>query len=98
MPEAVITVEKLRKRYRIRHQARRHRYSTLRDVLAEKWRLLYSLNPRVGVIDGFRCGLLRGQTPLEWTSVLLSCGLVVLLSLSGIRHFRKMERAFADAT
>jgi len=66
------------------------------DVVPQKWRLLYSLNPMVGVIDGFRWSLLRGQTPLGWPSVLSSCGFVVLLSLSGIRYFRKMERTFAD--
>ncbi|MCX6922957.1 MAG: ABC transporter permease, partial [Verrucomicrobia bacterium] len=66
------------------------------SIVPEKWKLLYSLNPMVGIIDGFRWSLLCGQTPLDWTSVLLSCGLVVLLSLSGIWYFRKMERTFAD--
>jgi lipopolysaccharide transport system permease protein len=65
-------------------------------IVPEKWRLLYSLNPMVGIIDGFRWALLRGETPLEWTSVLMSCCLVVLLSASGIWYFRKMERTFAD--
>jgi lipopolysaccharide transport system permease protein len=58
--------------------------------------MLYSLNPMVGVIDGFRWCLLRGQAPLNWTSILLSCGLVVLLSFVGIRYFRRMEKTFAD--
>jgi lipopolysaccharide transport system permease protein len=66
------------------------------NVVPEKWRLLYSLNPMVGVIDGFRWSLLRGQSPLDISAVLLSCGLVVLLSSSGIWYFRKMERTFAD--
>ena len=66
------------------------------SIVPEKWRLLYSLNPMVGVIDGFRWCLLRGQTPLDWSAVLLSCGLVVLLCASGIWYFRKMERTFAD--
>jgi lipopolysaccharide transport system permease protein len=65
-------------------------------IVPAKWRSLYSLNPMVGVIDGFRWSLLRGQSPLDWTSVLLSCGLVVLLSASGIWYFRMMERTFAD--
>ena len=47
------------------------------SIVAEKWRLLYSLNPMVGVIDGFRWCLLRGQTPLDWSAVLLSCCPVV---------------------
>ena len=65
-------------------------------IVPEKWRLLYSLNPMVGIIDGFRWCLLRGQTTLDVQAVLLSCGLVVLLSLTGIWYFRKMERTFAD--
>src|SRR5881409_2614592 len=47
------------------------------SVVPEKWRLLYSLNPMVGVIDGFRWALLRGQSSLDWSVVLLSCGLAV---------------------
>ena len=65
-------------------------------IVPEKWRLLYSLNPMVGIIDGFRWCLLRGQPPLHWQAGTLSCGLVVLISVSGIWHFRKMERTFAD--
>jgi lipopolysaccharide transport system permease protein len=66
------------------------------SIVPEKWRLLYSLNPMVGIIDGFRWCLLHGRTPLDWQAIRLSCGLVVLLSVSGIWYFRKMERTFAD--
>lgn len=66
------------------------------SIVPEKWRFLYSLNPMVGVIDGFRWSLLHGQSPLEVPVVLLSCGLVVLLCASGTWYFRKMERTFAD--
>jgi lipopolysaccharide transport system permease protein len=66
------------------------------SIVPEKWRLLYSLNPMVGVIDGFRWSLLRGQTPLDWSVTLLSCGLVVLLLASGIWYFRRTEKSFAD--
>jgi len=59
-------------------------------------RLLYSLNPMVGVIDGFRWALLRGQTDLWWPSIQLSIVLTAALCLSGIWYFRKMERTFAD--
>jgi lipopolysaccharide transport system permease protein len=59
-------------------------------------RLLYSFNPMVGVIDGFRWALLRGQTDLWWPSVQLSVVLTSALCLSGIWYFRKMERTFAD--
>lgn len=65
-------------------------------IVPEKWRLLYSLNPMVGVIDGFRWSLLRGEVPLNWSAVLLSCGLVVILCSSGIWYFRKTEKTFAD--
>jgi lipopolysaccharide transport system permease protein len=65
-------------------------------IVPEKWHLFYSLNPMVGVIDGFRWSLLRGQTPLDWSAVLLSVAIVVLLLVSGIWYFRKMERTFAD--
>src|SRR5262249_23295998 len=62
------------------------------SIVPEQWRLLYSLNPLVGVIDGFRWALLRGESHLDWTSVLMSCCLVVLLSLSGIWYFRRTEK------
>jgi lipopolysaccharide transport system permease protein len=61
-----------------------------------RWRLLYSLNPMVGVIDGFRWALLRGETALWWPSLLSSLAFTIVLSFSGIWYFRKMERTFAD--
>jgi lipopolysaccharide transport system permease protein len=66
------------------------------SVVPEKWRLLYSLNPMVGVIDGFRWAILRGGASIYWPGFTLSLALVVLLLLSGIWYFRKMERTFAD--
>lgn len=65
-------------------------------VVPERWRLLYSLNPMVGVIDGFRWSLLRGESPLYAPALLASVGLTALLCFSGIWYFRKMERTFAD--
>jgi lipopolysaccharide transport system permease protein len=59
-------------------------------------RLLYSFNPMVGVIDGFRWALLRGQTDFWWPSIQLSIVLTAALCLSGIWYFRKMEKTFAD--
>jgi lipopolysaccharide transport system permease protein len=61
-----------------------------------KWHLLYSLNPMVGVIDGFRWSLLRGESSLDWSASLLSVTVVIVLMASGIWYFRKMERTFAD--
>jgi lipopolysaccharide transport system permease protein len=66
------------------------------DLIAEKWRIFYSLNPMVGVIDGFRWALLRGQPELWWPSILISALLTSIVCLSGIRHFRKTEKTFAD--
>ncbi|MHC5595459.1 MAG: ABC transporter permease [Nostoc sp.] len=66
------------------------------SVVPEKWRLLYSLNPIVGVIDGFRWAILGGESKLYLPGFLLSLGLVILLLFSGIWYFRKTERTFAD--
>lgn len=59
-------------------------------------RLLYSLNPMVGVIDGFRWALLRGQVPFQLSVFSFSVFVTVALCASGIWYFRKMERTFAD--
>jgi lipopolysaccharide transport system permease protein len=66
------------------------------SVIPEKWRLLYSMNPVVGVIDGFRWCLLGGDTPLYVPGFVLSLGVAVLLLWSGIKTFRATEQTFAD--
>jgi len=66
------------------------------SVVPEKWRLLYSLNPMVGVIDGFRWALLGKDTMLHVPGFLLSMGLVAFLLVTGLWYFRKTERTFAD--
>jgi lipopolysaccharide transport system permease protein len=65
-------------------------------IVPEKWRLLYSINPLVGVIDGFRWAILRGQTPLDLSSLILSLAIVIASLFFGFWYFRKAERAFAD--
>jgi lipopolysaccharide transport system permease protein len=65
-------------------------------VVPEKWRLLYSLNPMVGVIDGFRWAICGGKATLFMNGFLLSLITVVLICGSGIYYFRKTEKAFAD--
>ena len=65
-------------------------------IVPEQWRVLYSLNPMVGVIDGFRWAILGGNTQLYWPGFLLSLGLVSLLLITSIFYFRKTERGFAD--
>lgn len=66
------------------------------NVIPAKWRLLYSLNPMVGVIDGFRWAILGVNDALYLPGFALSLLLIVLLFLSGIWYFRRMERVFAD--
>lgn len=66
------------------------------SIVPEKWRLLYSLNPMVGVIDGFRWAIIGGDSKLYWSGFFLSLGLIALLCVSGVWYFRKTERTFAD--
>lgn len=66
------------------------------SVVPAQWRLLYSLNPVVGVIDGFRWCLLGGQAQLYWPGLLLSLGVVAAFLWIGVSYFRATERTFAD--
>jgi lipopolysaccharide transport system permease protein len=66
------------------------------SVVPEKWRLLYSLNPMVGVIEGFRWALLPGETDFDWRAFGISSAVGTLVLASAVRHFRSTERAFAD--
>jgi lipopolysaccharide transport system permease protein len=59
-------------------------------------RLLYAFNPVVGIIDGFRWALLRGQEPLDYSNLLCSVVIIGILCISGLWYFRRMERSFAD--
>ncbi len=61
-----------------------------------QWVWIYSLNPMVGVIDGFRWAILGGDSNLYLPGFTLSLGLVALLFVSGVWYFRKVERTFAD--
>jgi lipopolysaccharide transport system permease protein len=65
-------------------------------AVPEQWRLLYSLNPIVGVIDGFRWCLLRGESQLYLPGFLLSIGVTGAILVLGIWYFRKTEKTFAD--
>lgn len=65
-------------------------------VVPERWRLLYSVNPVVGVIDGFRWCLLGGASPLYLPGFLLSLCVVGFFLWFGITYFRRTERTFAD--
>ena len=66
------------------------------SVVPEKWRLLYNLNPMVGVIDGFRWCILGGDSPLYWPGFLVSLAIVAFFLWLGVSRFRLMEKTFAD--
>jgi lipopolysaccharide transport system permease protein len=66
------------------------------SIVPDKWRILYSLNPMVGVIDGFRWAILGRDVRIFWPGFGVSMILVGLLLISGILYFRKMEKTFAD--
>lgn len=65
-------------------------------VVPEAWRFWYSLNPMVGVIDGFRWCLLGGQSQLYLPGFVLSLGVIALFLWLGVAYFRRTERSFAD--
>jgi lipopolysaccharide transport system permease protein len=65
------------------------------SIVPEEWRLLFAINPMVGVIDGFRWALL-GQGELSLTSVGIAAVVGVIVFLSGAFVFRRVERGFAD--
>ena len=65
------------------------------SVVPEKWRLLYSLNPMAGVIEGFRWALTGSEMP-PVVPIMLSALIVCLLLFGGILFFRRMESTFAD--
>jgi lipopolysaccharide transport system permease protein len=66
------------------------------NIVPEKWRLLYSINPMVGVIDGFRWAVLGNNVTLYWPGFILSIVLTVGVFFTGLWYFRKTERVFAD--
>ena len=66
------------------------------NAIPEPWRLLYSLNPMVGVIDGFRWCILGGDSSIYLPGFILSLFVVASFLWLGISRFRKMEKTFAD--
>ena len=64
------------------------------SVIPEKWRFLYSFNPMVGIISGFRWALL-GE-PLRLSDVTVSMAITLVFVLCGLWYFRKAESSFAD--
>ena len=66
------------------------------NVVPAQWRLLYSLNPMVGVIDGFRWCILRGQSEFYLPGLAASIAVTAFLLWFGVRQFRATENSFAD--
>jgi len=66
------------------------------NIIPEQWRLLYSFNPMVGVIDGFRWCILGGQSPVYLPGLACSAVVAAFFLWFGIHRFRKTERSFAD--
>jgi len=60
------------------------------------WRYLFSFNPMVAVIDGFRWCLLRGSQPLYLPGLVIGIAVTSVLLMSGLWYFRRTERGFAD--
>jgi len=65
------------------------------STVPEKLQPIYALNPMVGVIDGFRWALL-GQEPAPGPLLIISSAVAVILLVSGVIYFRRVERTFAD--
>jgi lipopolysaccharide transport system permease protein len=70
--------------------------STMVQQNYPQWMWLYSLNPMVGVIDGFRWALLGGKGGISLSSFALSLAVTAVFAFLGVWYFRKTERTFAD--
>lgn len=66
------------------------------NLVSEKWKFLYSLNPMVGVIEGFRWCILGGDYEIDFVAFTLSMCIVLFFLYFGISQFRRMEKSFAD--
>ncbi|NMC80770.1 MAG: ABC transporter permease [Chloroflexi bacterium] len=66
------------------------------DLVGSKWRLVYSLNPMAGVVEGFRWALLGIEQGAPSPMLAVSTAVAVVLLVSGLFYFRRMERQFAD--
>ncbi len=66
------------------------------SIVPEQWRLLYSINPMVGVIDGFRWAILRADLTLYRPGFFVSVALSVIVFVTGFYYLRKTEKNFAD--
>ena len=65
------------------------------SLIPQKYRMLYALNPMVGVIEGFRAALL-GTRPMPWDMITAGSVTAIVVAVTGALYFRRMERIFAD--
>lgn len=65
-------------------------------IVPDKWRLLYALNPMVGLIEGFRWTVLGRAVPGDWPDLFISVGVIAVVLAGGVWYFRRTERMFAD--
>jgi lipopolysaccharide transport system permease protein len=70
--------------------------AVVREKFGDTLFMLYSLNPMVGVIDGFRWAILGDESTLWWPGFVISITFTGVLLLFGLYYFRKTERVFAD--
>lgn len=66
------------------------------DIIPQKWKIIYSLNPMVGIIDGFRWAFFGTHSSYFLLSIIFSIVIIILILFIGIWYFRKTERTFAD--
>lgn len=66
------------------------------STIPEQYRIIYSLNPMVGVIEGFRWALLGTQQSISPMMIAISSGIALIIFVTGLFFFRRMERIFAD--
>jgi lipopolysaccharide transport system permease protein len=70
--------------------------TVIRERFGDTIFTLYSLNPMVGVIDGFRWAILGGQATIYWPGFILSFIIIAIFLVIGVRYFRNTEKTFAD--
>ena len=64
------------------------------NLLSEKWKLVFAINPLTGILDGFRSALFGA--PFDWPVIGVSCGSLLVLALISLFVFKSMEDSFAD--
>jgi len=65
------------------------------SLIPEQYRLLYAINPMVGVIEGFRSAILA-TNPMPWDFILIGTVSATIIALSGALYFKRREKFFAD--